>query len=182
MDAANFVSRPVQTKRDIWCLLNSVQAAACQTRPLWVSNTAVMSVDQTQFIGYDGYSRVGIRKGHYHPVWVLMETNKMSATMCHLSVLCFTFFEHLSVLFRVMCDMLCPLHLYRSSSCRSASRWTAKPEASAAVWCPLKGARVKSQWTLKFPSLRGTKHNAALIIIVISGDWNLFFLHVTAMF
>lgn len=68
----------------------------------------------------------------------------------------------------------CVLCTYRSSSCRSASRWTGKLETSAEVWCPLRGAKVKSQWTLKFPSQRGTKHSVTLIRQEISVDWNMF--------
>lgn len=109
----------------------------------------------------------------------------MSTTVCHLSVLVrdsLTVHETICndiflcyVCQPVLCVICCALDIYRSNSCRSASRWMAKLEALAVVWCPLRGARVKLQWTLKFPSQRGTKHSAACISFEISGGWNMGF-------
>ena len=63
--------------------------------------------------------------------------------------------SELCVLSLLHCLTSCILSIYRSSSCRSASRWMAKPETLVVEWCPLRGARARSQWTLKFPSQRG---------------------------
>lgn len=47
--------------------------------------------------------------------------------------------------------------IYRNSSCKSASKWTAKQATLEVVWCQSKGARVKSPLTRRFPSQRGMK-------------------------
>ena len=45
--------------------------------------------------------------------------------------------------------------LYRSNFFRSASRLMEKLEISVEVWCPLTGARARSQFLLRFLSPRG---------------------------
>lgn len=108
----------------------------------------------------------------------------MSTTTCHLSVLIvsslpvhmlhcllcnleiFTFCSG----WHLLCVTCCVLCTYRSSFCRSALRWTVKPATWAEVWCPLRGARVRLQSTLRFPSQRGEKHSASPSCQEISGD------------
>lgn len=50
-----------------------------------------------------------------------------------------------------------------------------KPATWAEVWCPLRGARVRLQSTLRFPSQRGKKHSASPSCQEISGDRKVFF-------
>lgn len=134
MDAANFVS--VHSFSDAWCTQN------------WIS--PIRLPDWKAILGVVYFFKVALNKNSFH-----LLLNACYRSYCKYFILV-SFISFLACsCISIWSNRHVCVSLFRNSSFRSASKWMVKLVTWVVAWSPSKGARAKSQWHQRSPSLKG---------------------------